>query len=119
MYTIRTDRTHKIEQNTTGMRLFEAPESCFYNFWVHGLKSPLEKHKMLSLNQMNAQTKILEIWKMSQDADHPFRLHVPTQLEECKQTRSKTSGVLPVIGKTDKLKSTFIADGFMAWNQND
>ena len=96
---IRSEQTEHIKLNKIQQRLFEAPESCFYNFWIHGLESPLEKHKMLSLNQMNAQTKILEIWKMSQDADHPFRLHVPRQLEECKQTRSKTSGVLPVIEK--------------------
>ena len=38
-------------------------------------KSMLEKHNMLSVNQINAQIKITELWKVVNDEDHPFKIN--------------------------------------------
>ena len=34
----------------------------------------LEKHNMLSVNQLNAQIKLTEMWKAVNDKDHPFKI---------------------------------------------
>ena len=39
------------------------------------------------------------------------------KLKTVSKQDQKTSGALPVIGKTDKVKATFITDGFKAWNK--
>ena len=36
-------------------------------------KSMLEKHNMLSVNQINAQIKLTEMWKATNDSEHPFK----------------------------------------------
>ena len=47
-------------------------------------KSMLKKHNMLSVNQLNAQIKLTEIWKAMNDEDHPFRItRSSTKTREC------------------------------------
>ena len=44
----------------------------------------LKKHNMLSVNQLNAQIKLTEIWKAMNDEDHPFRItRSSTKTREC------------------------------------
>ena len=54
----------------------------------------LEKHNMLSVNQLNAQIKITEIWKAYKDEDHPFKIIKTIVKNEERVTRAMTDGSL-------------------------
>ena len=55
-------------------------------------KSMLVKHKMLSVNQINAQMKLTEIWKAVNDIDHPFKIVKDTVNNEERVTRAMLDG---------------------------
>ena len=74
---------------------------------------------MLSVNQMNAQIKLLDMWKATNTVDYPTKV----QKMEIKNganramTRSITSGKLKEIGSTCLAKDTFYNDIWVkAWN---
>ena len=76
----------------------------------------LEKHKMLSVNQINAQIKLTEIWKACNDVDHPFKIEKKTVNIEEQVTRAMTDGSLKSDALSKVTKSTFINDSITAWN---
>ena len=80
-------------------------------------KTLLANVNMLSVNQINAQIKITEVWKALQDANHPLKIEkVAHDLRSC-TTRSVTNGVLKEFGKLTILQSTFLSDASKVWNK--
>ena len=78
--------------------------------------SLLTKFNMMSVNQINAQMKLSEMWKAVRDNDHPFNLEKKLAGPEVRSMRSITNGTLPVSSFSELSKNTFINDGVKAWN---
>ena len=75
-------------------------------------------YRQLSVNQINAQIKLTEIWKAYNDDDHPFKLQKnPVNVEE-RVTRAMTDGLLKSDALTKVTKNTFINDSITAWNKS-
>ena len=66
---------------------------------------------------MNAQIKITEAWKASQDADYPLKIEKVKNPVECVKTRSITNGDVIVSGKSELVQSTYLSDTCRAWNK--
>ena len=79
-------------------------------------KSILDKHDLLSVNQMNAQTKLLEIWKASNLENYPTKLTKMVVSENMSTTRAINSGKLVELGVSNLSKCTFHNDAIKAWN---
>ena len=78
--------------------------------------SLLVKFNMLSVNQINAQMKLSEMWKAVNDSDHPFELTKRESGPNVRAMRSITNEELPVQSFSELSKNTFINDGIKAWN---
>ena len=72
---------------------------------------------MLSVNQMNAQIKITEAWKASQDRAYPLKIEKVKKAEDFSTTRAITNGNVIVTGKTELVQSTYLSDTSNAWNK--
>ena len=72
--------------------------------------------KMLSVNQMNAQIKLTEIWKAMNQQNCPLKITRASINESERNTRSVTAGKLIEKGKTELLQATYINDGSKLWN---
>ena len=71
---------------------------------------------MLSVNQINAQIKLLEMWKAVNDEDHPFNISKREIGPDTRAMRSISNEVLTVLSFSKLPKQTFINDGIKAWN---
>ena len=70
-------------------------------------KSLLLKFNILSVNQMNAQIKLSEMWKSVNIANYPIKtVKVESQAEGI-NTRAKFSGLLKELKVTNKNEKTF------------
>ena len=78
--------------------------------------SILTKFNMLSVNQINAQIKLSEMWKAVNDNDHPFNISKRESGSDLRSMRSITNEVLSVLSFSELSKQTFINDGIKAWN---
>ena len=76
----------------------------------------LAKFNMLSVNQINAQMKLSEMWKAVNDEDHPFNLVRREIGQNFRSMRSISNKMLPVQSFSELSKNTFINDGIKAWN---
>ena len=74
------------------------------------------KFNMMSVNQINAQIKLSEMWKAVNDEDHPFNLVKRESGPDVRSMRSISNEMLPVKSFTELSKSTFINDGIKACN---
>jgi hypothetical protein len=79
--------------------------------------SMLKKHNMLSVNQLNAQIKITEMWKAMIDENHPFKIQKVAINEEERVSRSQRAGKLNTTAFSKVTKDTFINDCIKAWNE--
>ena len=73
---------------------------------------------MLSVNQMNAQIKLTEIWKAMNQQNCPLKITRASINESERNTRSITAWKLIEKGKTELLQSTYINDGSKFWNMS-
>ena len=78
--------------------------------------SLLTKFNMLSVNQINAQIKLSEMWKAVNDEDHPFNIKKKVSGPDSRVMRSISNEVLTVVSFSELSKQTFINDGIKAWN---
>ena len=78
-------------------------------------KTLLANIKGLSVNQLNAQIKLTEMWKVTNLEHYPIKLENMFP-ENTMGSRSKTIGNLKECYGSEKLRSTFINDGIKAWN---
>ena len=71
---------------------------------------------MLSVNQLNAQIKITEVWKATHDLNHSFKIQKISHENDICVTRAVTNGDLKEFGKSDMVKFTFLSNASKAWN---
>ena len=79
-------------------------------------KSMLEKHNMISINQLNAQIKLTEIWKAVNDEAHPFKIEVPKINLDERVSRGQLAGYIKSKASSNITKKTFINDSVKARN---
>ena len=79
--------------------------------------SMLKKHNMLSVNQLNAQIKITEMWKAMSDEEHPFKIQKVAINEAERVSRSQKAGKLTTTAFSKVTKDTFINECKKAWNK--
>ena len=77
----------------------------------------LVKFNMLSVNQLNAQIKITEIWKALHNPDNPLKIEKVNHESSVCLTRVVTKGDLKEVGKSTILQSTYISDASRIWNK--
>ena len=71
---------------------------------------------MLSVNQLNAQIKLTEVWKAKHDSNHPLKIEETVHDVSTCLTRAVANGDLKEFGKSTILQSTFLRDASKAWN---
>ena len=77
----------------------------------------LDKLNMLSTNQINAQSKLLAMWKMSHSDNYPPEIKKMEAAEGERRSRAVSNGNLIEEGKSTKSQTTFINDSSRAWNR--
>ena len=80
------------------------------------IRSLLEKLGMLSVNQLNAQIKLVEIWKAINVDDYPLKIEQQTRNDERSSTRADTIGRPVEIGKTNLTQKSCVSDAIRLWN---
>ena len=78
--------------------------------------SMLQKSGMLSVNQLNAQVKLLEIWKALNVEDYPLKVNQQTKSKCGATTRASEKGRPINIGKTNTTQNTSTSDAIRIWN---
>ena len=79
--------------------------------------SLLERTNMMSVNQMNGQIKIQEIWKSINVPNYPIQINKQTPHENGPATRADTKGRLIENGNSCLSQKTCINDAIKIWNQ--
>ena len=81
-------------------------------------KTIFEKYNMLSVNQINAQVKLNDMWKANNVANYPTKVQTKTRLGDAPTTRSISRGdVVEGANFSNLSRSTFINDATKAWNR--
>ena len=76
----------------------------------------LEETNMMSINQLNAQIKIMEIWKALNIDGYPLKLDKQTAISSKTSTRACTLGKIIEKGKCTLTQKTCINDAVKLWN---
>ena len=82
-------------------------------------KTMLEKFNMLSVNQLAAQVKLVEVWKAQNDPKCPIKMTKKIVSEEgrTRNLRPGTRREMVEDSKTKLAKSSFEKDASRIWNQ--
>ena len=80
------------------------------------IESMLQNHNILSVNQLNAQIKLNDMWKATHLENYPTKITQMNCIENSANTRAKARGNLVEIGHSCIMHSTFINDATKAWN---
>ena len=80
-------------------------------------RSLLEKFNILSINQLNAKAKLLEIWKALNLTNYPLTIKQQTTSHTGTLTRADTKERPCDIGKSSLTKKSCISDAIRTWNQ--
>ena len=80
-------------------------------------KSMLDKFGFLSVNQMNAQIKLLETWKAINVEGYPLAIMTQKVPVTGVSTRAAEKGRPVEIGKTTLTQNSSISDAIKVWNQ--
>ena len=78
--------------------------------------SLLEKYGVLSINQLNAQVKLLEIWKAMNVEGYPLKIKQQTVQEVGATTRASRKGRPINIGLSKSVRNTSTSDAVRIWN---
>ena len=78
--------------------------------------SILEKFNMLSVNQMNAQSKMTEAWKIMNTPNYPTKWELKITTEEERTTRSTTANTIPESARSRLTQASFNNDAKKLWN---
>ena len=79
-------------------------------------KNILSKFDCLSVNQLNAQMKLLDMWKANNINTYPIKVNKVVCVGDRSTTRAVTNGSLQETGRTILAKNTFYNDAVVAWN---
>ena len=77
----------------------------------------IENINFLSVNQMNAQIKITEVWKSQNLTNNPVNSNKAIITASKIGLRSGATGKLNEVSGSDNLKACYINDGAKAWNK--
>ena len=78
--------------------------------------SLLEKFNMLSINQLNANAKLLEIWKALNIMKYPLQIKQQSTAHTGATTRADSQQRPCEIGRSTLTKKTCISDAIKTWN---
>ena len=81
------------------------------------IASLLKKTNMMSVNQMNGQIKIQEIWKSLNVSNYPIQVNKQTPHASRTSTRADVKGRLIETGNSCLSQKTCINDAIRIWNQ--
>ena len=92
--------------------------------FLHGstLSDRIINHKIykevniLSVNQLNAQTKLLEVWKASQDPKYPTQWERRSEIQKRSGLKSSNKPDLIANGTSRTQANTFYNDAANLWN---
>ena len=73
-------------------------------------KSILDSLNMLSFNQMNAQIKLTEAWKISNIPNYPTKWELKTTQEDERTIRATNANIIPEVAKTTMALATYDND---------
>ena len=76
----------------------------------------LAKFNMLSVNQLNAQIKLNDMWKANNVEDYPIKIEKHSPVNNSATTRATISGKLIEKGFSNLTKSALINDATHLWN---
>ena len=69
-----------------------------------------------TVNQINAQVKLLEMWKSSNVVSYPIKSNKQVPTSDARSTRATSRGDIVLSGHSAKSQSTFIHDAAKLWN---
>ena len=72
---------------------------------------------MLSVNQLNAKIKIMEIWKSMNVPSYPLKIETKVENKNTTNTRAMTANKPIEIGKRVLTQRTCVSDAIKIWNQ--
>ena len=81
------------------------------------IKTLLEKSKMISVNQMNAQIKLQEIWKSLNIDNYPLKVNKKEATESTAVTRSCITGKLTESSFSNLSQRACVNDAIRLWNK--
>ena len=79
-------------------------------------KSLLEKCGFLSINQLNAQVKLMEIWKAKNVDNYLLKIKQQESTSETVTTRAAARGRPCEIGRSKQTQNSCISDAIRIWN---
>ena len=80
------------------------------------IRSLLDQFSMVSVNQLNAQIKLLEMWKSLNITDYPLVIRQQTTSDHAATTRAAARGKPCDLGRSQLTQSTCISDTIRLWN---
>ena len=80
-------------------------------------KSILTNLNMLSVNQMNAQSKLNEAWKINNVKDYPTKWELKSPADDERQTRAISTLNIPETAKSRLTQSGYNNDAKKLWNK--
>ena len=80
------------------------------------IRTLLEKFNMVSVNQLNAQIKLLEMWKSLNVPDYPLEIRQQMTSDGVATTRAAARGRLCEKGRSSLTQNTCISDAITLWN---
>ena len=80
------------------------------------IKQLLEDTNSLSINQMNAQIKLAEVWKSLNIQNYPLKVKRKEASDNMVLTRAVKNGFLVESGKKELTQNTCISDAIKLWN---
>ena len=81
------------------------------------ISSLLNKFIMLSINQLNAKVKLVEMWKAMNLEDYPLKVEQQSCDVDRVSTRADTTGRPVEMGRSNLTQKTCISDAIRLWNQ--
>ena len=76
----------------------------------------ISKANLLSVNQLNAKIKLVEVWKALNIEDYPIKIMQQFAGNEKISTRAMTNGRLIEIGNSTLTMKTCFSDAIRLWN---
>ena len=80
------------------------------------IASLLKKFNAVSVNQLNAQIKLLEIWKSLNIENYPLVIRQQEILENVTTTRAAAKGRPCAVGRSNLMQSSCVSDAIKVWN---
>ena len=73
--------------------------------------------RMLSVNQLEAQIKLNEMWKVVNKEKFPIKVELMSEIDGITLTRNATGRAIKIKGKTTQMCKGFIGSGSRLWNK--